>query len=1197
MNSKKRWLMAGAATLAALTATVAAAQEPVRPTNRPPPPPPAEEEGAEVEAVVVTGSFLRSTPETATIPVESYNLETLRNQGNPSSLDFVKNLSEIGQVFGESNRAATLGNGQQTINLRSLGASRTVVLFNGRRLNEEYSFGLGRSNNIATIPQCAIGKVDILKDGGGTTYGADAVGGVVNYITRRNVSGTEVQASYRHIDGSSGGDYNACVTIGKVVGKGNIQGSFGYIHRSILPVVERDFAFVDYLTNQNSYLGVNNPGTYLLTQTTAAGNFAMTPTGVTLSNAQNAALGGAASLTVQNLQRNLTYQFTNDLQFGSNGGFRDPNCSTLGGFASWAGSGTGATPACYTANGYFQNLVEESDIFQSYIEGNWEFSPKFKVHGEYSFYWLDLPNIPLDVFTAQPQAWPFARDKSGNVTGFAQLVGATPVFLAPSYNPAVQDFVATLRNSNGTSIFTPAQLAGWQSSSYQSPLAIALPVTTWKPFGLGGGAFDGDNDDQDNRSVQHRGTIEFSGDLGKFFIGTWDWDFAVTHGWGNYFLTAPDILVDRLQAALNGYGGPNCPGTPGSAANPAPGGVPQIAPGTNGCKFFNPFPSAYPRNVVTGQASPTFNAARVNDRDLVEWMYTEVETNYPGTFDVIDFVLRGDLDYHLWADEPIRMAIGGQYRERHGITDTRDIGDARLNPCATPGVLTCTGFANGPLLYRRHFNISGTSQDYDRRYPTTSAFAEMIVPVTDKLTTQVSTRWEKYYSDLGGVDRAVMVSGGGLRWQMFPKFALRATAQQNFSQANPLAPVPDVPTTVQNVPGAFGGVTGANYLTLNVANQGVRPERGFNYNIGGVFEVSSQVTLTADYYNIHIGQVIDPGGLSATTVITAAAVPGTTGITTLLNCEHPIVAQPQPTLGGRAFFQLPAGYTCVQGVTTVSDALQGIQTQDPNRVKLGTTQVSFFGGQGQERRTYNGGSLDTSGVDLKARWSRPDTWGGDLSVTADLTYILTYEVGSFQILGIPYSQPYDGIGYVNNGSARPGGQRIYPWRGSIGFNFRKGKHNFNWLTRGVASISSNDTGTIDSAIIPGANRNANIGDINGNYVSATCNQQFLIAPPVPTGAGTGLYGARNTVGGNIVYGYNPCTNTSITTSYGKLYSQFNSSFTYRVQLPHEVDFSVTVDNVFGVDPSFSRDGLNYDSSSSAGPLGRTYQVSIRKTFN
>ena len=70
---------------------------------------------------------------------------------------------------------------------------------------------------------------------------------------------------------------------------------------------------------------------------------------------------------------------------------------------------------------------------------------------------------------------------------------------------------------------------------------------------------------------------------------------------------------------------------------------------------------------------------------MVNWLYTEEETNYPGTFDVIDFVLRGDLDYHLWSEDGLQFAAGLQYRERHGITDINDAGDLTINPCATPG--------------------------------------------------------------------------------------------------------------------------------------------------------------------------------------------------------------------------------------------------------------------------------------------------------------------------------------------------------------------------------------------------------------------------------------------------------------------------------------------------------------------------------
>src|SRR5204862_5706008 len=120
----------------------------------------------------------------------------------------------------------------------------------------------GRSNNVATSPNCAIGRVEVLKDGGGTTYGADAVGGVVNYTTRRNFDGVEAQAAYRYIKDSQGGDYNACVTLGKVWDQRNVQASFGYAHRSELDVTDRYWAFQPYLRNPGAWSGVNNPGVY-----------------------------------------------------------------------------------------------------------------------------------------------------------------------------------------------------------------------------------------------------------------------------------------------------------------------------------------------------------------------------------------------------------------------------------------------------------------------------------------------------------------------------------------------------------------------------------------------------------------------------------------------------------------------------------------------------------------------------------------------------------------------------------------------------------------------------------------------------------------------------------------------------------------------------------------------------------------------
>src|SRR5689334_22566494 len=218
--SKPQYLCAAsAAVLLAAAAGAAQAQAPGRAA--------APSKPADVEEVVVTGSFIAGTPEDSAMPVEAVTLEELRQTGSPSNLDLIKTLSEIGAVAGEANRLNAFAIGAQSVNLRSLSSSRTVVVFNGRRLLEHYSASVGRFNNIALIPNAAIGRVEVLKDGGATTYGADAVGGVINYITRKNLNGLETNLNYRAIEDSKG-DWDADVSWGRVGENWNVMAILGY---------------------------------------------------------------------------------------------------------------------------------------------------------------------------------------------------------------------------------------------------------------------------------------------------------------------------------------------------------------------------------------------------------------------------------------------------------------------------------------------------------------------------------------------------------------------------------------------------------------------------------------------------------------------------------------------------------------------------------------------------------------------------------------------------------------------------------------------------------------------------------------------------------------------------------------------------------------------------------------------------------
>ena len=125
--------------------------------------------------------------------------------------------------------------GSGSVNLRGLGAQRTLVLINGHRMTPN-PFGQGGYGIVDTnlIPTAAIGRVEVLKDGAAATYGSDAISGVVNFITRTHFDGLEASASFQHVDGSDG-NYTGSVLWGWEGDHGNVLLSAGYQHRSELP--------------------------------------------------------------------------------------------------------------------------------------------------------------------------------------------------------------------------------------------------------------------------------------------------------------------------------------------------------------------------------------------------------------------------------------------------------------------------------------------------------------------------------------------------------------------------------------------------------------------------------------------------------------------------------------------------------------------------------------------------------------------------------------------------------------------------------------------------------------------------------------------------------------------------------------------------------------------------------------------------
>ncbi|MEN9932057.1 MAG: hypothetical protein RIS17_630, partial [Pseudomonadota bacterium] len=223
----------------------------------------AADDAAETE-IVVTGSFIRGTREDAAVPIDVFSAEDLNKQGVSSPLEFIKQLPAVGASLGDTNQFSTSAQGFQgngSLNLRGLGPTRTLVLFNGRRTVLAPGDGFADTN---LIPMFALENIEILKDGAAATYGSDAIAGVANFVTRRNFNGAIVQGDFEAIRGSRG-NWTMSALVGQTFGKVNIMAGGGWQHRSTLPSYSRDFSRTPYEVNPSAWSVLATPGTFAAT--------------------------------------------------------------------------------------------------------------------------------------------------------------------------------------------------------------------------------------------------------------------------------------------------------------------------------------------------------------------------------------------------------------------------------------------------------------------------------------------------------------------------------------------------------------------------------------------------------------------------------------------------------------------------------------------------------------------------------------------------------------------------------------------------------------------------------------------------------------------------------------------------------------------------------------------------------------------
>ncbi len=196
MLRRKTWTGIALAFLLIVAAT-ALAQDAEPPEAR------GSEEPQQLEAVVVTGSRIQQTNLFSSSPVIQVEAEDLALLGTVRVEDMLRNLP---QLYSTQNASQSNGaTGTATLNLRNLGAERTLVLVNGRRLPAGSPLQGGVGADINQIPAALIESVEVLTGGSSATYGSDAIAGVVNFLMRDDFEGIKLDyqfSQYQHDNGS-----------------------------------------------------------------------------------------------------------------------------------------------------------------------------------------------------------------------------------------------------------------------------------------------------------------------------------------------------------------------------------------------------------------------------------------------------------------------------------------------------------------------------------------------------------------------------------------------------------------------------------------------------------------------------------------------------------------------------------------------------------------------------------------------------------------------------------------------------------------------------------------------------------------------------------------------------------------------------------------------------------------------------------
>ncbi len=742
-----------------------------------------------IEEIIVTGSWIRGTAEDAPLPVTRISRDDLRAQGAPGIIDLMRNLSFSQGADGESDQYGTrTGADRATVNLRGLGPSRSLVLLNARRLTWSPGSIPDQAQllvDVNLLPEAAFERVEILRDGAAATYGSDAIGGVVNFITRSEFEGIEVEARHKSIKGSDG-DYRIGLIAGTSFagGRGHLASSLGHARRKALPLVERKWAIRPYGENtRGGWTGTGRPSVFVPIKAFAE----------TLGNAV-----GMRSVSIA-----------------------DPNCELVGGKHTNAPANRPEGGICRFQYTPMVNLVQDTRRWQWFSEVGWELSRDLRLSGELLFAVTEVPR-----WATSPSYPP------------SQVIDLDRVVQAN--NPALVDMASKYPELYSDYAWCDADYCRWNGDDGEQD-AAGVPAAWQNVAWINGRLFgqEGPLRGHPRRSSTERAVLAIEGDWRRA-----SWSAMVSWARATRKEEDGDTLDYRDTRSVVGLGGYDCEALVPNEYDSH--GSLRFSwqtlnehAGRGPCRYWFPFSNAMlPHEWVPGASNPDYEPA-LDNTHLINYLITARGFKGESSLLVFDAVLSRDTDWAL-SGGTVEYALGFQVRRETYDRSiySREQGprgsalqDLSAYPCqGGPALTDCQAGRVGVFTYLP----PGHEMDTDREVY--SLFGEARVPLTSELDGQFSLRYEDYGTNGGSsLDPKL-----GMRWQATQRLALRLSVGTTFRAATLNQTQDGIAATSRQ----FVSRIGTFKPILALGNPDLDPEQATSLNVGLIFDRDALFTPT-----------------------------------------------------------------------------------------------------------------------------------------------------------------------------------------------------------------------------------------------------------------------------------------------------------------------------------------------------------------